>query len=152
MSNAVPLDGVDRAILRELERDGRISNVDLAARVGLTPAPCLRRVKRLEESGVISGYRVRLDPEAMGRSFCVYLSVQVTMTQGALVDEFESTVSSFPEVREMRRVYGEIDYVVRVEVADSNAYEKFLSEKMYRLSGVHRMVSHPTMKTIKNAD
>lgn len=146
------IDATDRAILRELTVDGRLSNVELASRVGLTPAPCLRRVRRLEESGVIAGYRARLDPVASGRDFCVYLLVQITMTSKEVVDQFEEMVASYEEVTEMRRVYGEIDYVIRVDVADSNAFERFQTEKMYPLPGVHRMVSHPTMKAVKSND
>ena len=146
------IDATDRAILRELTADGRLSNVELASRVGLTPAPCLRRVRRLEESGVIAGYRARLDPVSSGREFCVYLLVQITMTSKEVVDQFEEMVASYEEVTEMRRVYGEIDYVVRVDVADSNAFERFQTEKMYPLPGVHRMVSHPTMKAVKSND
>lgn len=146
------IDATDRAILRELTVDGRLSNVELASRVGLTPAPCLRRVRRLEESGVIAGYRARLDPVAAGRDFCVYLLVQITMTSKEVVDQFEEMVASYEEVTEMRRVYGEIDYVIRVDVADSNAFERFQTEKMYPLPGVHRMVSHPTMKAVKSND
>lgn len=150
MSNKDTLDGIDYAILSALAADGRLSNVELAAEVGLTPAPCLRRVKRLEASGVITGYRAQLDPEAMGRSFCVYLSVQVTMTSADVVEQFEQAVASYEEVTEMRRVYGEVDYILRVEVADSNAYERFQADKMYSLPGVHRMVSYSTMKTVKS--
>lgn len=150
MSNEVRMDAIDRAILRELTVDGRLSNVELASRVGLTAAPCLRRVKRLEESGVIAGYRARLDPVASGRSFCVYVSVQITAPSIDVVQEFEQRMAAFDEVTELQRVYGEIDYMIRVDVADSNAYEKFLTDKLYRLPGVHRMVSHPTMKTIKS--
>lgn len=146
------IDATDRAILRELTIDGRLSNVELASRVGLTPAPCLRRVRRLEESGVIAGYRARLDPVSSGREFCVYLLVQITMTSKEVVDQFEEMVASYEEVTEMRRVYGEIDYVIRVDVADSNAFERFQTEKMYPLPGVHRMVSHPTMKAVKSND
>lgn len=127
-------------------------DVELAARIGLTPAPCLRRVKRLEDAGVIAGYRARLDPQLAGRGFCVYLLVQITMTNREVVEQFEHTVGSYDEVTDMRRVYGETDYVIRVEVANSDAYERFQAEKMYPLPGVHRMVSHPTMKTIKNTD
>lgn len=146
------IDATDRAILRELTIDGRLSNVELASRVGLTPAPCLRRVRRLEESRVIAGYRARLDPVASEREFCVYVLVQITMTSREIVDEFEAKVASYEEVTEMRRVYGEIDYVIRVDVADSNAFERFQTEKMYPLRGVHRMVSHPTMKAVKSND
>lgn len=150
MRNQIDLDPVDRAILQELSKDGRQSNVELAAKVGLTPAPCLRRVKRLESSGVIAGYRARIDPTAAGRNFCVYTSVQVTMTSREVAEQFERTVASYDEVTEMRRVYGEVDYFLRVEVADNNAYERFLAEKVYPLPGVHRMVSYSTMKTVKS--
>lgn len=149
MRNIQELDSTDRAILAALMDDGRLSNVELAARVGLTPAPCLRRVRRLEEAGVIAGYRAVIDPHTSGRGFGVYMLVQITMTSAEVVDEFERTVSSYAEVTEMRRVYGEVDYILRVDVADSNAYERFQAEKMYRLPGVLRMVSHPTMKTVK---
>ena len=131
--------------------DGRLSNVELAARVGLTPAPCLRRFKRLEETGVIAGYRARLDPEATGRGFCVYMSVEITMTSREVVEQFEAAVASYEEVTEFRRVYGAVDYLVRVEVQDSNAYERFQAEKMYPLPGMHRIVSYPTMKAIKSS-
>lgn len=150
MRNESVIDSVDQAILRELTRDGRQSNVELATKVGLTPAPCLRRVKRLESSGVITGYRARIDPVAAGRDFCVYTSVQVTMTSRDVVEQFERTVASYDEVTEMRRVYGEVDYFLRVEVTDNNAYERFQAEKMYPLPGVHRMVSYATMKTVKS--
>lgn len=151
MRNNDGLDPLDHAILRVLARNGRLSNVELAAEVGLTPAPCLRRVKRLEASGVIAGYRARIDPVAAGRSFCVYMSVQVTMTSRDVVEQFERTVASYEEVTEMRRVYGEVDYFLRVEVEDSNAYERFQAEKMYPLPGVNRMVSYSTMKTVKSS-
>ena len=144
------IDDLDRAIIAILVEDGRVSNVELAARVGLTPAPCLRRVKQLEAAGVIVGYRARVNAEAAGRVFCVYVAVEITMTNRDVVAEFEEAVASYDEVTEMRRVYGAVDYLIRVDVADSNAYERFQAEKMYPLPGVHRMVSYPTMKTVKS--
>lgn len=152
MTIPTSLDPIDRAIISELRVDGRLSNVDLAARVGLTPAPCLRRVKRLEGAGVITGYRARLDPEAAGLGFSVSMLVQVTMSSREVVEEFEQAVAQFPEVADMRRVYGETDYVIRVDVADSNAYERFLNERLYALGGVNRVISYPTMKTLKSVD
>ncbi|MER6958061.1 MULTISPECIES: Lrp/AsnC family transcriptional regulator [unclassified Streptomyces] len=150
MSNARKLDATDRAILLHLSKDGRLSNVELAARVGLTPAPCLRRVKRLEEEGVITGYRARIDPAAAGRPFCVVMSVEITMTNRQTVERFEQAVAAFDEVTEVRRVFGVPDYIIRVDVADGNAYERFQTEKMTQLPGVHRIVSHQTMKLIKS--
>ncbi|MDN6016806.1 MAG: Lrp/AsnC ligand binding domain-containing protein [Bifidobacterium mongoliense] len=140
-------------MLLQLSQDGRLSNVKLAARIGLTPAPCLRQVKRLEADGVIAGYRARLSPEATGRSFSVYMHVEITMTSREVVERFETTVAAFTEVSEVRRVYGaQVDYIIRVDVADGNAYERFQSEKMYPLPGVNRIVSYPTMKFIKSSD
>lgn len=129
--------------------DGRLSNVELAGRVGLTPAPCLRRVRRLEDTGVITGYRAVVNPRTSGRGFGVDMLVQITMSSAEGVDEFERTVGSYSEVTEIRRVYGEVDYIIRVDVADSSAYERFQAEKMYPQPGVLRVVSHPTMKTVK---
>ncbi|WP_280249848.1 Lrp/AsnC family transcriptional regulator [Nocardia abscessus] len=151
MSNAKTIDATDRAILNELTRDGKLSNVELAERVGLTPAPCLRRVKRLEDAGIIAGYRARLDPEAVGRAFWVYMSIEITMTSREVVEEFEATIAGYEEVTAVCRLYGPVDYLARVEVADSNAYERFQAEKMYTLPAVRRITSAPTMKVVKSS-
>ncbi|MFT3942996.1 MAG: Lrp/AsnC family transcriptional regulator [Ancrocorticia sp.] len=150
MRNTYGLDATDYAILRELEADGKLTNVELADRVGLTPAPCLRRVKRLQDDGVIAGYRARLNPDVVGRAFCVYMAVEITMTSREVVEAFEKEVVTFEEVTEVRRTYGATDYLIRVEVEDSNAYERFQSEKMYALPAIHRITSHPTMRLIKS--
>jgi DNA-binding Lrp family transcriptional regulator len=150
MSNETRLDGTDWAIISALKEHGRLSNVDLASLIGLTPAPCLRRVKRLEDRGVITGYRATFDADAIGRGFCVYMAVEITMTSRAVVEQLEQALIGYDEVTEVRRVYGAIDYLVRVEVSDSAAYERFQAEKVYPLAGVHRVVSHTTMKLIKS--
>ncbi|MGJ0119022.1 Lrp/AsnC family transcriptional regulator [Williamsia sp. MIQD14] len=152
MRNAKRLDDLDRAILLELRADARLSNVELARRVGLTPAPCLRRVKRLEDDGVIAGYRARIDPEASGRPLTVLLSVEISMTRRQTVEEFESTVAGYDEVTEMRRLFGVPDYLIRVEVADAAAYERFQTEKLAAHPALHRIVSHQTMKVVKALD
>lgn len=152
MSNQRKLDAVDREIIFQLSKDGRLSNLELARRVGLTPAPCLRRVQRLEENGVIAGYRAIIHPEAAGRGFCVIMSVEITMTNRQTVEDFETAVAALDEVTEVRRVYGVPDYIVRVDVADGNEYERFQTQKMTKLPGVHRIISHPMMKLIKSID
>ncbi|MFE3903249.1 Lrp/AsnC family transcriptional regulator [Streptomyces sp. NPDC059153] len=149
MSNEIPLDAIDREILFHLRQDGRLTNVELAKRVGLTPPPCLRRVKRLEESGVISGYRAVIDPAAVGRELEVLVDVEVYATDRRTVQEFEDTVSSYEEVVELRRFFGRPDYFLRVAVADHAAYEAFLTGKLTGLPGVLRTESHLTMKKIK---
>lgn len=152
MSNQRKLDAVDREILFQLSQDGRLTNLELARRVGLTPAPCLRRVQRLEDEGVIAGYRAVIDPVAAGRGFCVIMSVEITMTNRQTVEDFETAVAALDEVTEVRRVYGVPDYIVRVDVADGNEYERFQTQKMTKLPGVHRIISHPMMKLIKSLD
>jgi len=145
------MDKLDRAIIAELERDGRISNVDLAARVGLTTGPCLRRVQRLEAAGVIRGYRAIIDPAAMGRGFEVLLDVDLQAQDAATVERFESTLAAAGEVTELRRLFGKPDYFIRVAVADIAAYETFLSNHIMTIPGVGRVHSRFAMKNIKGA-
>ncbi|MFE4496035.1 Lrp/AsnC family transcriptional regulator [Streptomyces niveus] len=149
MSNETTLDSVDRDILFHLRQDGRLTNVELAKRVGLTPPPCLRRVKRLEEAGVIAGYRAVLDPHALGRGLEVLVDVEIYAQDRKSFQEFEDTVASFEEVVEFRRMYGRPDYFIRVTVADHAAYEAFITEKLSGLPAVLRLESHLTMKEIK---
>jgi len=151
MSNDWAMDKLDRAIIAELERDGRISNVDLAARVGLTTGPCLRRVQRLEAAGVIRGYRAIIDPAAMGREFEVLLDIDLQAQDAATVERFESTLAAAAEVTELRRLFGKPDYFVRVAVADLAAYETFLSNDIMTIPGVGRLHSRFAMKNIKGA-
>ena len=136
-------------IIDELRRDARLANTELAHRVRLTPAPCLRRVKRLEGEGVITGYHARMDPTAAGRPFEVTVSVEMAVNDQRSVEDFESSVAQLTEVVEARRVFGRSDYILRVLVADVAAYERFQTTKLLRLPGVSRTVSHQTMKLIK---
>ena len=149
MSNEVRLDAIDRDILFHLRRDGRLTNVELAKRVGLTPPPCLRRVKRLEDAGVIAGYRAVIDPAATGRGLDVLVDVEIHAQDLRTVQEFETTVAGYDEVVEFRRMFGRPDYFIRVAVADHAAYERFVTGKLTGLPGVLRVESHLTMKKIK---
>lgn len=150
MSNEVVLDAVDRDILFHLREDGRLTNVELAKRVGLTPPPCLRRVRRLEEAGVITGYRAVVDPAAVGRGLEVLVDVEIYANDRKSFEEFEKAVASYEEVIEFRRMYGRPDYFIRAAVADHAACEAFLTNKLSGLPGVLRFTSHLTMKTIKS--
>ncbi|MEV4178244.1 MULTISPECIES: Lrp/AsnC family transcriptional regulator [unclassified Nonomuraea] len=149
MSNSISLDAIDREILFHLAQDGRMPNVELARRVGLTPPPCLRRVKRLEDAGVIAGYRAQISPEALGRSLEVVMSVEIAVNDLQTVEDFESRVAALEEVVEFRRMFGRPDYYLSVAVSDQIAYEKFLSAKILPLPAVSRVDSHLTMKRIK---
>ena len=149
MSNEIRVDRIDRDILLQLWRAGRLTNVELAKRVGLTPPPCLRRVKRLEQAGVIAGYRAVIDPAAVGRGLEVMAQVEVSATDLQTVQAFEATVAAYDEVIELRRMFGRPDYFIRIAVADHAAYEAFLTSNLIGLPGVLRVESYLTMKKIK---
>jgi Lrp/AsnC family leucine-responsive transcriptional regulator len=142
------VDDVDRAILAVLDQDGRINNADLAARVGLSPSPCLRRVRRLEETGVIRGYRAVIDPAAIGRSLRVFAGVRLVRHARADVLAFERAVVRLPEVVHSHHVTGNYDYLLQVEVADLPAYEDFHANRLATLPGVAAVTSYVTMKTL----
>ncbi len=144
-----PLDELDRAIIAELSRDARLSNADLARRVGLTAAPCLRRVQRMEQAGVIRGYHAEVDPKAGGRGFEVIVSIDIAVNDGPTIEDFEGAAAALPEVVELRRMFGQPDYYLRVLVADHEEYETLTVNKLSRLPALHRLVSHQTMRLVK---
>jgi DNA-binding Lrp family transcriptional regulator len=143
------MDRLDRAILRHLQSDGRLTNVELAERVHLSPSPCLRRVRALERDGVIRGYHAEIDPAAVGRGFEVTVHVELTLKDRATVEAFEAGIAAFDEVLECRRMFGVPDYVVLVAVADQAAYETFYMNKLAELPGLARVNSQFTMKMVK---
>ncbi|MEU5087648.1 Lrp/AsnC family transcriptional regulator [Streptomyces sp. NPDC021356] len=149
MGNSVRLDAIDCEILLHLQEDGRMTNVELAKRVGLTPPSCLRRVKRLEEDGVIAGYRAVINPEAIGRSLEVLVDIEIYAQDRKTIEGFEATLASYDEVTEFRRMYGSPHYFVRVAIADNPAYEAFVMDKLTGHPAVQRLESHLTMKKIK---
>ena len=143
------MDAVDRAILSHLQDDGRLSNVELAERVRLSPSACLRRVRNLERSGTIAGYHAVIDPAAVGRAFQITVHATLMMRNRATIETFEAAVAELEDVVECRRMYGDPDYLIRVAVADSDAYERFLMSTFADLPGLARMTSQFTMKTLK---
>lgn len=145
-------DSLDRAIIDVLTREGRISNQDLAARVGLTPAPCLRRVKRLEADGIITGYRAVVDPTALGQGFVVIVHANLVENTVERTQAFEERVAVMDEVIEFRRMYGRSDYIIRVRVADSAAYESWLMNGLYADRSVLGVDSRLTMKIFKQTE
>jgi Lrp/AsnC family leucine-responsive transcriptional regulator len=143
------MDSIDRAILSHLQDDGRLSNVELAERVRLSPSACLRRVRNLEASGAIAGYHAVIDPAAVGRGFEITVHATLMLRNRETIEAFESAVGQLDDVIECRRMYGDPDYLIRVAVADSGAYERFLMNTFADLPGLARMTSQFTMKTIK---
>ncbi|MEV8440436.1 Lrp/AsnC family transcriptional regulator [Actinosynnema sp. NPDC051121] len=144
------MDRVDRAIIEHLREDARLTNTELADRVGLTPAPCLRRVRRLEQDGVITGYHARVDPVRVGRAFEVVVNVDLAVKDRATVARFEELVAGYDEVVEFRRMFGLPDYFLRVATADLESFERFVTERLENTPGIGRVDSHLTMKTIKH--
>lgn len=149
MRNDHAIDDLDRAIIAELEEDARLSNAELARRVGLTPAPCLRRVQRLESEGVINGYHASVDPKSSGRGFEVIVAIDIAVNDGKTIEDFETAAVAIPEVTEMRRMLGQPDYYLRVQVADPEAYETLILGTISRLPAVSRLLSHQTMRLVK---
>lgn len=149
MGNELTMDVLDRAIIAELEENARLSNAELARRVGLTPAPCLRRVQRLERDGVITGYHAKIDPRSSGRGLEVVVAVDIAVNDGPTFLDFESAAVAVPEVTEVRRMMGQPDYFLRVQVADIEAYEDLIVRVVSRLPMVSRILSHQTMRMVK---
>lgn len=145
------MDEIDRRIIAELQSDGRLSNVELAERIGLTPAPCLRRVKRLESDGVILGYSARISAMAVGLGFEVLVFVDLTHKDRATFEAFEAGVVSFDEVIDVRRMFGLPDYILRVATDSIESYETFISSRLGDVPGVDKLDSHMTMKLVKSS-
>ena len=143
------MDAIDRQILATLQLEGRISNQDLADRVGLSPSPCLRRVRALEAAGVITGYRAEIDPRAVGRGFEVFVSANLLRAEASAIRAFEDAVNAVEEVVEARRMIGLPDYLLRVVVADLEAYERLYRETLAALPGVERVATQLAMTTVK---
>jgi DNA-binding Lrp family transcriptional regulator len=144
------MDAIDRAIIEQLERNGRLTNVELAALVGLSASPCLRRVRHLEVTGVIAGYHARINPTAARRGFEVVVLIDMMLKDRATVTAFEDRVGELPEIVECRRMFGVPDYLLWVAVSDQVAYEAFLIDHLADLPGVARLTSQLTMKLVKS--
>lgn len=143
------MDRIDRAIIDQLRRDSSLTNTELADRVGLTPSPCMRRVRRLEEEGVIHGYHARIDPGALGRVFEVHVEFELANQRKGTIEAFEEALVAFDQVVEARRMFGQPDYLALVAVADLAAYERFMTQDLMALPGLGRLQSRFAMKTIK---
>lgn len=143
------IDATDRRILAELQADGRLSNVELADRVALSPSPCLRRVKRLEEAGVIGGYRAMLDRKAVGLGLTVFVEIRVTRHSRDNAAALQEALLAMPEVVACHMVSGAADFLAEVTVPDLAAYEHLLTERLLSLPMVEDIRSNFAMRTIK---
>jgi DNA-binding Lrp family transcriptional regulator len=144
----VKLNEIDWQILAELQADGRITNVELAHRVGISPPPCLRRVRALEEAGVIRGYRAMVDPKMLGFEVTVFAMVGLASQAEADLKAFERAVTSWPIVRECHMLNGEIDFILKIVTQDLDEFQTFLTEK---LTAAPNVASVKTSLTIRSA-
>jgi len=144
------LDEIDLKILEALQDDGRITNVDLAAKVGLTAPPCLRRVRTLEERGYITSYHAHLEPVAMGFTITVFAMVSLKSQAEADLLAFEAYVSALPEVRECHMLNGEIDFILKVVAADLRSFQQFLTSRLTQAPNVASVKTSLTIRTSKN--
>ena len=143
------LDAIDRRILLALQRDGRLQNVELAKQVGLSPSPCLRRVRLLEEAGVIERYVALLNASKIGMGLTVFVRVWLTGQDAETVDRFTECVKNLPEVVECHLMAGDCDFLLRVVAADLDAYRRFQIEHLTRIKGVQSVKTDIPMQKIK---
>ncbi|MFC0674317.1 Lrp/AsnC family transcriptional regulator [Brachybacterium hainanense] len=141
------MDGIDRKILAELQVDGRLSVTELGARVGLTVSPTHRRVRDLETSGAITGYRAVVDPRALGLGFEALVFVTMTQEDRTTLLAFEEAVAAVPNVLQGQRLFGDPDYLLRVRTADLDAYARLEDDVLSTLPGVQRLNSTLVMKS-----
>jgi Lrp/AsnC family leucine-responsive transcriptional regulator len=143
------LDDLDRKILQHLQRDGRMSLADLAEKVGLSPSPCLRRVRMLEREGVIARYVAVLDQRAVGLPVSVFVSIKLDSQRQEALDRFAKAIERWPEVLECYLMTGPRDYWLRVVVPDLDAYERFVKQKLTRLEGIASIESSFALEQVK---
>ncbi len=136
MDDTTALDATDRRLLRLLQRDGRIAVTSLAEEVGLSATPCLRRIKRLEESGVLRGYRADIDPRRIGLRVQAFVQVSLTSHEEKLVDAFHRALAARPEVVAAYAMSGEMDYLLHILARDLDAYGEFTMKALLRMPGV----------------
>jgi len=146
------LDAIDRRILAELQGDGRMTVQQLAERVGLSASPCARRVRLLEQAGVIKGYVAVLDQAQIGLPISAFASIKLARQHEEDLDSFASAVSRWPEVVDCYLMTGQRDYLMRIVVRDLEAYERFLKEKLTRLSNVASIETSFALGQVKRSD
>jgi Lrp/AsnC family leucine-responsive transcriptional regulator len=143
------IDKIDRRILSILQGDGRIANVELAERIGLSPTSIGERLKRLQREGFVEGYGARLNPHRLGLSLLVFVEVLLDKTTSDVFEKFARAVQNAPEVLECHMVAGGFDYLVKVRLPDMTAYRKFLGERLLALPGVKETRTYAVMEEVK---
>lgn len=144
------LDLTDHKILRVLQKEGRIANVDLARTVNLTPTPCLERVKRLENEGFITGYVALLNPVKVNAALCAYIEVQLDSTTTEAIRRFNQEMLSLEEVQECQMVAGGFDYLIKIRVADMLHYQRFLGGRLSAIEGISQTHTYVVIEDVKS--
>lgn len=144
------IDRVDRNILRALQEDGRITNQDLAEKVGLSPSPCFRRVRLLERAGVLRGYTAIVDQRLVGLPISIFASVKLERQRQEELDRFARAISDWPEIVECYLMTGKMDYLLRIVVPSLAAYEAFLMTRLTRVEGVSSIESSFALAQVKH--
>ena len=144
------LDRTDRRILNELQRNGRISNVDLSRYANLSPTPCLERVKRLEADGFIGSYVALLDPSKLEKKLCAYIEVSLNNTSIEALENFDQHMRGMPEVQECQMVAGNFDYLIKIRVIDIQDYQRFLSEQLATTPGIAQTHTYVVINDVKS--
>ena len=150
MANRYPLDSIDRTILTSLQDDGRITNVDLARRAGLTAPPCLRRVRALEEAGIVEGYHARLNAAALGYGIMVFALVSLRSQAEEDLRAFETHMAALPQVRECHMLNGEIDFILKIVAHDLQSFQSFLTSELTTAPHVASVKTSLTIRTAKD--
>ncbi len=145
------LDRTDLNILRELQQNAKISNVELARRVHLSPTPCLERVRRLEKNHFINGYRTELNPQKLSASLLSFVEIKLNHTSKDVFIEFKNAVKLLPEILECHLVSGDFDYLLKTRVADMAAYRELLADTLLTLPGVSSSRSYMVMEEVKES-
>jgi Lrp/AsnC family transcriptional regulator, leucine-responsive regulatory protein len=144
-----PVDALDLRILRELQANAKLTNVELAARVHLSPSPCLARVRALEHAGLIDRYVTLLDPRRVGLNVSVFIQIRLERQVESALEAFEAAMERYPQVMECYLMTGDSDYVLRVVVADLEALERFIVNELARIPGVANIRSSLALKQVK---
>ena len=150
MVNRIKLDSLDRRILKNLQDDGRMTNVELAKRNGISAPPCLRRVRHLEDTKIIRGYHADINPEAVGYTVMVFAFVGLTSQAESDLQEFESLVATWEEVRECHMLVGEVDFILKIVAHDWDHYQHFLTSKLTPAPHVSHVKTGMAIRSSKN--
>lgn len=146
------LDRIDKNILVELQKDGRLSNVELSKRVGLSPTPCLERVKRLEAENYITGYKAELNPEKLEAALLVFVEITLTRTSPDVFDEFSRAVQELDVIQECHLVSGDFDFLLKTRVPDMAAYRQLLGDTLLKLPSVSESRTYVVMEEVKSSN